>query len=242
MHPDLYSPNIERRYAATIASSEQLARKWPRACCGAANAFLVLFGPSMGAARPDEHIEVGGANRPYRDLMRIGADIINFDGLRARKHRWNRLSAEILGNEKYISTLAAQINLDWSHSPDERNVHQRDLEGGFEEHIWPLFPLLQPRIICALTNRVWDIFFPQISAKPFNLPFTLTDSKGVNPSRHPHIFRFPNCDFDTLLLKPHRHPSRALSYEQCSIIGRVSATFLNESAEPFTSTCPDLLP
>ncbi len=231
MHREHYSPHLEQRHDAAVREPEILATKWPRGCTGAANAFLVLLGPSMGAAGRDEPIEAGGANRPHRYPMTIGPDVINFDGLGPRRHRWNRLCSDILGGTNYIASMTALLNLDWRHSTDEREIPQKDLDTGFSDYVWPLLRVLRPRVICALTDRVWGTILQQIAmcdASPFNLPFPLTDSKGYRPTRNPLVFRFPNCDFQTILVKPHRHPSRALSYEQCFIIGHVCRTFLNQ--------------
>ena len=233
MHRDRYSPNLKERYQVTVSQPEILTTKWPRACSGAANAFLGLLGPSMCAAGQDEPVEAGGAKRPHHHPMTIGPDVINFDGLGSRRYRWNRLCSDILGGTDYISSMTALLNLDWMHSTDERKIPQEDLDAGFRDYIWPLLTVLRPRVVCALTNRVWGTILPQImtcAVSPFKLAFSLADSKDHKPSRDPLIFHFPNCAFPTLLVKPHRHPSRALSYEQCDIIGRVCEMFLNQPA------------
>jgi hypothetical protein len=94
VHSERYSPDLERRYEATISESRTtLPKKWPLACGGAANAFLVLLGPSMGAAARDEPVEVGGANRPQRYPMQIGQGVMDFEGLGRRRRRWQRLCA-----------------------------------------------------------------------------------------------------------------------------------------------------
>jgi len=234
MHRERYSPNLKRRYQATIAEDGAvLAKKWPRACGGAANAFLVLVGPSMGGNHPSEIPQRGGANRPHDSQMAIGRDLQTFDWRDHRKARWTRLCAEMLGAESYVSSMTSLMNLDWMHSTDELAIPQEDLETGFRDYVWPLIRLVRPRIICTLSNRVWDTIIPTIhdcQASNLKLRFSLTDSKGNSPSRTPLVFRLPDSDFSTLLIKPHRHPSRALSYEQCSIIGRACHVFLNQPA------------
>jgi len=233
VHSERYSPELERRYEATISESRTtLPKKWPLACGGAANAFLVLLGPSMGAAARDEPVEVGGANRPQRYPMQIGQGVMDFEGLGRRKRRWQRLCAAMLGGEQYITSMTALLNLDWRHSSSESDIPQADLIAGLTDYIWPLLYELGPRIVCVLSNRTWDTVYPQITqceGVPLNLPFPLTDSRGIKPSRQPLAFRLPDCDFQTLLIKPHRHPSRALSYEQISIIGRACQQFLQQA-------------
>jgi hypothetical protein len=186
----------------------------------------------MGAAGRDEPIEVGGANRPQRYPMQIGQGVMDFEGLGRRKRRWQRLCAAMLGGERYITSMTALLNLDWRHSCRERDIPQADLIAGFTDYIWPLLNELQPRIISVLSNRTWNTVSPQITeggGMPLNLPFPLTDSRGINPSRHALVFQLPDCYFRTLLIKPHRHPSRALSYEQVSIIGRACQQFLQQA-------------
>jgi hypothetical protein len=208
MHSERYSPDLERRYQAAI--SEQgttLPEKWPVACGGAANAFLVLLGPSMGAPRRDEVVELGGANRPQHHPMQIGQAVMDFEGLGHRKPRWWRLCAAILGGGHYITSMTALLNLDSRHSSSESGIPATDLIADFRDYIWPLLNQLRPRIVCVLSNRTWDTIYPQISqhqGAPLKLPLSLTDSRGIKPSRQPLVFQFPGCDFQTLLIKPHR--------------------------------------
>jgi len=234
MHRDCYSPILERRYRATIAhNGTVLAKRWPCGCFGAANAFLVLVGPSMGGVLSNETPKRGGANRPHYGKMAIGRDLQSFDWHDHRKARWSRLCAEILGAESYVSSMTSLMNLDWMNSTDESAIPQEDLNKGLRGYVWPLLCLVRPRIICTLSNRVWDTMLSAIQdCEPsnFKLRFSLADSKGNSPSRTPLVFRLPNSNFSTLLVKPHRHPSRALSYEQCSIIGRACHVFLNQPA------------
>lgn len=236
MHSDLYSPQLERRYRATLAEDGTvLPKKWPVACYGASNAFLALLGPSPGGANADEAIARGGANRPHRYSMRIGRNLqdFNFNGKKdPRTARWTRLCAEILGEESCISAMTALLNLDWRHSTSENAIPQEDLAAGFTRYVWPLLQQLRPRIVCVLSNRTWDTIYPQIRDFEIALPrfrFSLADSCGVKPSREPLVFKLPDCDFPSLLIKPHRHPSRALSYEQISIIGRSCRRFLQKA-------------
>jgi hypothetical protein len=51
----LYSPDVNCRYKATLRAAGRdvipRSQRWPAGCGGAANAFLVLIGPSPGGAR-----------------------------------------------------------------------------------------------------------------------------------------------------------------------------------------------
>lgn len=230
MNRELYSPDLEQRYQATISQDcIPLGINWPMACWGAGNAFLALLGPSMGAVDPGRAAEVGGTNRPRRYPMQMGRTVMDFEGLGRRKARWQRLCVDILGADRYVSAMTALLNLDWRNSSSEMAIHQADLSSGLTNYIWPLLQQLRPRIICVLSNRTWDTIYPEIEqcgAVALKLPFSLRDSHAIEPSRQPVVFHLPACEFQTLLVKPHRHPSRALSYEQISLIGRACQQFL----------------
>lgn len=230
MNPELYLPDLEQRYQATISQDcISLGINWPMACWGAGNAFLALLGPSMGAADPGRDAEVGGTNRPRRYPMQIGRTVMDFEGLGRRRARWQRLCVDIFGAEPYVSAMTALLNLDWRNSSSEITIPQGDLSSGLTNYIWPLLQQLRPRIICVLSNRTWDTIYPQIEqcgAVALKLPFSLRDSHATEPSRQPVVFHLPACKFQTLLVKPHRHPSRALSYEQISLVGRACQQFL----------------
>jgi len=160
--------------------------------------------------------------------MIIGRDVQTFH-LR-RPAVWMRLCAEILGNKDYVPRMTSLMNLDWQHSTEENKIPPQYLVEGFKDYVWPLLNYVRPRIICVLTNRVWDTIIPRIEqCHPLNfeVPLPLTDRKGRPPTRLPLVFQLPNYEFQTLLIKPHNHPSRGLSYDQCSIIGRACQYFLN---------------
>lgn len=226
MHSERYSPQIKQRYRATVAEDGTvLNKKWPMACGGAANAFLALVGPSMGGAGSGEAVKSGGANRPHRWPMQIGSDVQTFDWGDHRVTRWNRLCAAMLGAEQYVPALTALLNLDWRHSTSESAIPQDHLETGFTRYVWPLLQLLQPRIVCPLTNRVWDIIAPRI--ENFRVSFVPCSTVLT---RQPIFFQLPDSDFVTMLVKPHNHPSRALSYDQISQVGEACTWFLNQRA------------
>ena len=227
MAPELYSPALRVRYRATLAlrNERPLRKRWPAGCGGAANAFLVLLGPSMGGAPPGQVSQRGGANRPFRaSPMKIGPNAMNFDWGDHRKARWIRLCAAMLGGEDYVPSLTALLNLDWRHSTSEKSIPQQDLLDGFQNFVWPLLRNLRPRLICALTNRVWDTV--QATIAPFRIPFSRCP---VPLSREPIILRLPSCQYSTFFLKAHNHPSRFLSNAQILDLGKASEWFLGRS-------------
>jgi hypothetical protein len=229
IYSELYSPDLDRRFEATLnVHHTDLGKKWPLACGGAANAFLVLIGPSMGHAIPGETIALGGANRPYGDSMKIGRDVMSFDWGDQRKTRWTRLCAEMLGSEKYVSSLTALMDLDWRHSASEKVIPPEELNSGFVNYVWPLLGEVQPRIVCALTNSVWNTIIPEIQS--LQVSFPVYPDKHTLP-REPVVFRLPGCDFNTLFIKPHNHPSRHfLTDEMISQVGKACQWFLKQGA------------
>lgn len=229
IHPVLYSPDLDLRYQATLSVHPlDLGKKWPLACDGAANAFLVLIGPSMGRALPGEPIAAGGANRPEGGAMRIGRDVMRFDWNDRRVARWTRICAAMLGSERYVSSLTALLDLDWRHSVGEKHIPTAELHSGLVNYVWPLLGELRPRIVCALTNRVWETIIPKI--EPLRVSFPVYPDRDAL-RREPVIFRLPGCDFHTLLIKPHNHPSyHYLTADMISRVGKACQWFLRQAA------------
>lgn len=222
MNPDFWSPDLTTRYRAVAAGGDTvLTRRWPAGCGGAANAFLVLLGPSMGGARKGETPAVGGKDRPFVKPMKLGPEAMNFDWGDHRKVRWTRLCAEMLGSEAHARALTALLNLDWRHSANEKDISREALVEGLEGCIWPLLSVVRPRILCALTNRVWKTVLPKV--EPLRVAFKPCP---VILPREPIVFRLPGCDFPTFFIKPHNHPSRFLSNEQMAALGEATRWFL----------------
>jgi hypothetical protein len=165
----------------------------------------------------------GGADRPSGKAMRLGADAMNFDWGDHRKARWTRLCAEILGGEHYARSLTALLNLNWRHSTDEKAIPKPDLVTGWDRHILPLLADVRPRVVCALTNRVWDTVKPTAERARVALP-----DCPIQLAREPIAFKIRECDFATLLVKSHNHPSRFLRNDQMAALGQACSWFLNE--------------
>jgi hypothetical protein len=222
----LYSGQLDERYRATLEAGRLvLSTRWPLGCFGAANAFLTLIGPSPGGAGPGEVRQAGGINRPQRDPMQIGQGVLDLNWGDHRTAKWTKLCSAMLGSESHALALTAVLNLDWRHSTDERSIPLSDLTAGLEQHVWPLLTALRPRIVCALTNRVWETMVTRV--RP--LQVSLADCP-VPLTRPPVVFKLPGCDFDTILIKSHNHPSRVLSYAQIADLGRVCSWFLGSGA------------
>jgi hypothetical protein len=221
----LYSPSLEERFFATVTAGRiDLGRRWPIACDGAANAFLVLIGPSPGSPTPGEAVQLGGADRPLHRSMELGANVIAFDWGGQRVKRWERMCAAILGGDKYWPALTALLNLDWQHSGDEKRIQQASLAYGLNNYVWPLLSDLRPRIVCALTNSVWDVLRPAAEENLIAFP-----PCPVALSRQPLVFRIPTSDFNTVLIKPHNHPSRHfLTEAHIASMGAACRWFLAE--------------
>ena len=149
--------------------------------------------------------------------MEIGRDVMSFDWGDNRKIKWTRLCAEMLGAERYVSSLTALLDLDWRHSASAKDIPPEELKSGFVNYVWPLLGELRPRIVCALTKSVWDTIIPKI--EPLRVSFPVYPDRHTLP-REPVIFRLPGCDFVSLLIKPHNHPSRPLSNDQISQVGK----------------------
>ncbi len=220
---DLYSADVECRYQATLrAGTRDCLTKWPLGCGGSANAFLVLLGPSMGRVGAGKTAEKGGAGRPYRSVMRIGPDVMSY----LRPGAWTRLCAEMLGGDQYVRALSALLNLDWRHTSREKDIPDADLSAGLERDIWPLLPVLRPRLVAALTNRVWKTVLPLVENLRIAYP-----PCPVALRRDPVVFRLSKSAFPSMLLKV-QHPSRFLSYAQIAEVGRACKWFLESAGRP----------
>jgi hypothetical protein len=200
---ELYSPSLRRRYHASIkAGAKQTSKLWPPGCGGATNAYLVLVGPSPGGS--------SGAKRYPRNQ---GPEAMSFRWGSHRNARWTRLCATILGDECRARTLTALLNLDWRHSTNEWAISDARLRTGWTNRIWPLLAEVRPRIVCALTNRVWDVITNsrEGACEVAKCRFKL--------AREPLWLTIPGCGFQTLLVKSN-HPSRFLSNKQIDQLGR----------------------
>ncbi len=95
---DLYDPDPDARTEASLQYSlkkQRYAKKWPRACTGAGNAWLLLCGPSPGRADSTDKTWPGGPNRPVDEEPSIGpgAGKIEFGTNTRRNDNFMKLAA-----------------------------------------------------------------------------------------------------------------------------------------------------
>ena len=149
---------------------------------------------------------------------------MNLDWGDHRKARWTRLCAAILGDEDRALALTALLNLDARYSTREGAIPDGVLQLGWRKRIRPLLREVRPRIVCALTNRVWDTIVSSLdgTAREIDCPFDL--------ARRPMAFRLPGCGFTTIVVKPHNHPSRFLRNEEIAELGRACQWLIEEVA------------
>ena len=148
---------------------------------------------------------------------------MNFDWGDHRKARWVRLCAAMLGDQDRAEALTALLNLSSGYATDETSIPAKVLQDGWVDRIEPLLPEVRPRIICALTNRVWNAIVqaPLGAARQIeNCPFGL--------ARLPVALRIPGCTFESVVVKPHHHPSRFLRNEQIDKLGRACEWLLQQ--------------
>jgi hypothetical protein len=150
-----------------------------------------------------------------------------------RKARWIRLCSTMLGKEEYVSALTALLNLDWCNSSREKDIPKPALEDGFNNHIWPLLKQIRPRLLCPLTNLVWDTMQPKIKERcVVDFPPYRDDGTPLEDrlTRKPIVFRFDGADFMSFFIKPQNHPSRHfLTDPKIDEVGRACKWFLDKS-------------
>jgi len=160
----------------------------------------------------------------------------HFNWRGARSDRWRRLASALLGGDKYVFHMTAVLNLDWSHETDEGEVPVEHMRFGFEEYVWPTLQVVQPRIICALTNQVWNVMTPKIQG-------TTLKKEQFQLPKDPIIFRFPGAKADSFLIKSHNHPSRPfLGRRQIATLGEATAWFLARPLDGHLEAPRDILP
>jgi len=204
MH-NLYDPDLAARFVATEEFQNDGKRRdeqWPRACRGAANAWIILVGPSPGAPVDAEHPWPGGPNR-LRDgqaTISLHATAIDFANGKNRNQRWMTLIDQFTRDRKFTVALAAICNLDWQEQANAALVPEEYLRagcGGVDQVI----KTTKPRIVAALTVRVWD----HLAAFYRNLNKIAEEIPCAGMRRNPLRLRLFEA-FDTFLIKV-RHPS-----------------------------------
>jgi hypothetical protein len=214
---DIFSANIEERYQASRKPlpNDSGISKVPYGCGGAANAYLVLVGPSPGTASEGQVVPDSNL-RPCNKTLTIGEKAMNFNWGNSqgtqkdvRFERWTKLCGAILGDEKYVTALTALFNLDWSHSGDQKALSKEKLQVGWNDHIWPLTKKVKPVILCPLTNQVWNIMQSEVEQLPIikrpEFHFDVAKKK-------PFCFQFMDAAYPSFFIKPANHPFKTFSH------------------------------
>jgi len=204
---NLHDADPQKRFLATtefLSSGNKVDEKWPRACWGSANAWIILVGPSPGAPRDPNNRWPGGPNRPEDDYASISlqASLINFADGKGRNERWMSLVDAFTGDRKLTEALRAVCNLDWGQKANQNEVKDEYLLLGLPV-LDKIIRKTEPRIVAAMTVKVWNLLSEFYRGK-IEMKVPCCGLKR-NPLRL-RIFE----GFDTFLIKT-RHPSRPIS-------------------------------
>jgi hypothetical protein len=232
MNPNLFDPDLEKRYKATIKSCAGAESKpygcWPRACWGAANGWLMICGPSPGREDDPKKKWRGGPNRPNDQKVRIGQSVAGFDFQtnKGRNTRWLNLAKSVLVTEEKAKALASVANLDWGHNPSQYAINQKLLELGCET-VFSLMKRSKPRVIVVLGVRTWNVISRFVQDKDYVIP--VQDAPDWL-TRKPFVIQIPGSRFRSLLLKAPQHPSRHFfNDEHCRRINRAVKWFVEKA-------------
>src|ERR1017187_10406348 len=209
--PKLYSSDPQIRYDASKTYGEELPAQefqWPPGCWGAANAWLALVGPSRGKPPPGKP---AGTLQPEHPKIGEKALSIQFAEGKGRNPRFAAICRAGFGSnigEDIPRKLSALLNLCPDNEADSRKLQEVLLQKGCEP-VWKSLREAKPRVIIALSRKVWDYLPPfleqhgfkdeRISAPP---PF-----KHGRPLDCKVLPLFPETKRHTLLLRSPQHPS-----------------------------------
>jgi hypothetical protein len=199
-HPDLFSANPQDRLRASAASTTWPSTQWPYGNQGAANAWLVLVGPSPGH-------EKRTAVDPTNEVT-FGARVPLIGMSDWRKNAWDALIDAALGSDHSAEVrryLVALINFTGENASAESTLSYQSMDNGVGSVVEKI-RMMHPRVVLALSNAVFDRLAPALATTP--LP---ADRVSVGPHGRPlraASFKDPEAGFEVLLLKPSQHPSR----------------------------------
>lgn len=205
MHPDLHHPDAERRFRAAVSLNGQAVdARWPRACWGSANGWLMLVGPSPGRKDPDEPFAPGGPNRPFDSVPSIGPDAgaIAYRSNKGRNKRWAMLSAAVFDQSSHADALTTVANLDWGHNPDHKSIPDQYLLDGCR-FVYGVMKETKPRVVVTLVVRTWGVlmrFLETSDAATVDYrALGLLDACAI---------RLPGYTAATLIVRSPQHPSQ----------------------------------
>lgn len=181
--------------------------QWPYGNQGAANAWVVLVGPSPGEEKRTDYPKTN----PVTFVK--GGDgwtpqYIGMEGF--RRHAWDALIQAAFGSQysdEVRKRLVALINLTGSSSSKEDALAREALDDGAAE-VCLKIRLVHPRVVVALSNAVFDRLLEKLKGDPLD-----PQSQPMGPYQRPlRVFSFPDPDTGTrtLVIKPPQHPSRPM--------------------------------
>jgi hypothetical protein len=202
----LWDADLETRYQASIHHPNDKAGNWPRGCWGAANAWLMLCGPSPGAPDDENDVWPGGPNCPLDSNVTIGLGSCPFVFAtnKARNARWLKLACAATGEQNRAEALSCLVNLDWGHHANNADIPEQYLKDGCRR-VLDMMEEAQPRVVITLVERTWwtltDFLekdrvpnFPEPNAELLHEP--------------PLVIQIPGAKHRTVVLKSPQHPSR----------------------------------
>ena len=225
MNQDLFDPDLKKRYSATIdfCAGEEKRQYgcWPDACWNAANAWVLLVGPSPGKADAGERRD---QNTRVENPVCVGRQVgvVSFPGSPRRNRAWNRLAVAFAGGEE-AAALTGIANLDWVNSAREKGIKDEQLIAGAPV-VWKVIAVAKPRLVIALTHRVYDILL-QGQIKPYpDRSFEMPNP----PPRKPIVFHIPGFQALSVLCMSPRHPSYGFGKNQIAEADAIRSWFIRE--------------
>jgi hypothetical protein len=157
----LYSPVLDERLDATQKNTvtSELAPAWPWGNRGAANAWMIMVGPSPG--KPNPNIV------PTSQSRRIGMNhgFSGFDHLAHRNPTWLALAEAGFGSRgspKLRSALSALFNLCSIDTSDASSLTHEELDR-FSDRCIERILECRPRVVIAIERRVFEILASRFS-------------------------------------------------------------------------------
>ena len=198
---NVYSENpLERFLASKQDGGPELS--WPFSNWGAANAWLVLLGPSPGK-------DDGGAKGTH--TVRVGLPCpIQFNTYRNRNPRWRKLWEEPfgphlrVGDENLGEYLTALMNLDGTNEPDETKLTNASLVNGCDR-VERQLNQCRPKVIVALTESAFAVFRSHLGDR--YMPSKLDGFEEPRRGNTGGTFQLTNAVHRTWLIRAPQHPS-----------------------------------
>jgi hypothetical protein len=199
-HPGLFSRDPEERIRSSNASQSWPSVRWPYGNQGAANAWLVLVGPSPGSEKR--------ADVPPWIEVTFGDCVQHIAMHDTRGKAWDAVITAAFGRLHSPAArrqLVALINLMGTNATEEKKLDAKDLDGGVSAVVEKL-RLVHPRVVLALSNGVYDRLAQALNTNPLGGDGALHGPYGF-PLRAA-TFKDEAAGFDVLLIKGVQHPSR----------------------------------